>query len=250
MKRLLIAAVSAACTLLMGTSLSFAQDGAPQFRPVEMWVCNFNDRKDQDDMDSVYEDLVADMGETAYAAFQLNPYFVNGDLDFDFLYLGAWADGTTMGGYLTDDEDTTAAWDEAATCPVSLLYASTWINQPQVADGGTGEFILTVSDCKNGHAISNAQAASALRRYNEYEKANGLDVGTILWYPALGHGGADFDIKLVHVYPGAQALGDAFQWFVDNQAYTVLGNITDGIVACDEARVYMGQTIMNNLQPN
>lgn len=250
MKRLLLTAATAACTLLMGSSLSLAQDGPPQFRPVEMWLCDFNDRKDQDDMDKVYEGLVEDLGDTAYAAFQLNPYFVNADMTFDFIYLGAWADGSTMGGSLLSEDDASAAWNEAVTCPVSLVYASTWINQPQNPPDGSGEFIMTVSDCKNGHAISNGQAAGALRRYNEYEKANGLDVGTILWYPAFGFGGAEFDFKLVHVYPGAQAFGDSFQWFVDNQAYNTLGNMTDGVVDCDEARVYTGQTIMNNLQPN
>ena len=249
MKRLLLAAVTAACTLLMGISMSFAQDGPPSFRPVEMWACSFNDGQDQGDMDKVYADLVEDMGETAYAAFHLDPYF-RADQNFDFIYLGAWKDGSTMGSSLTEGDDTSDAWNEAVTCPASFVFASTWLNQPQNAGGGTGEFIMTVSDCKTGHGISNSQAAGALRRYNEYEKANGLDVGTILWYPAFGHGGADFDFKLVHVHTGAQSLGDSFQWYVDNQAYTVRGNLTDGIVECDEARVYMGTTLMNNLMPN
>ena len=249
MRRLLTAAVTAACTLFMGISASFAQDGPPQFRPVEMWACNLNDGKDQGDMDKVYEDLVEDMGDTAYSAFQLDPYFVSGDIPFDFLYLGAWADGSTMGSSLMEGEDTSDAWNDAVTCPASLVFASTWLNQPQ-NDGGNGEFILTVSDCTNGHAISNGQAAGAIRRYNDYEKANGLDIGTILWYPAYGHGGADFDFKLVHVYPSAQQLGDSFSWYVDNQAYTVRSDIMDGIVDCDEARVYTGRTLMNNLQPN
>jgi len=249
MKRLFTAAVTAACTLLVGISSTFAQDGPPQFRPVEMWACNLNDGKDQGDMDKVYEDLVEDMGDTAYSAFQLDPYFVSGDIPFDFLYLGAWADGSTMGSSLMEGEDTSDAWNDAVTCPASLVFASTWLNQPQ-NDGGNGEFILTVSDCTNGHAISNGQAAGAIRRYNDYEKANGLDVGTILWYPAYGHGGADFDFKLVHVYPSAQQLGDSFSWYVDNQAYTVRSDIMDGIVDCDEARVYTGRTLMNNLQPN
>lgn len=249
MRRLLTAAVTAACTLCMGISASFAQDGPPQFRPVEMWACSFNNGKDQDDIDDVYEDLVEDMGETAYAAFQLDAYF-RANQEFDFLYLGAWADGTTMGSSLAEADDTADAWNDAVTCPASLVFASTWLNQPENVAGGPGEFIMTVADCNTGHGISNSQAAGALRRYNEYEKANGLDVGTILWYPAFGHGGAEFDFKLVHVYPGAQQLGDSFSWFVDNQAYNVRSNITDGIVDCDEARVYMGRTLMNNLAPN
>ncbi len=251
MKKITLAAIAAACTFLMGVNATFAQDGPPQFRPVEMWVCNFNDGKDQDDMDDVYEDFVEASGDTAYAGFQINPLFVSGEQDFDFIYLGAWADGNAMGATLSGSAyyDVDEAWDETASCPASLMYASTWI---QTMEGGNdpGDFMMTVSDCNIAKGHSAGQAMGALSRYNDYRVANGATVGTIAWFPAYGHGGADFDFKLVNVFNDAQEFGDAFQWFTDNQAYLVLQDMMSGVLACDEARVYNGRTIMNNLQQN
>jgi hypothetical protein len=204
----------------MGISASFAQDGPPQFRPVEMWVCNFNNGKDQGDMDKVYEDIVAEAGDSAYSAFQLNSYFrVN--QEFDFIYLGAWADGSTMGaslgGEMAGDSDAGEGWEETVTCP---------------------------------HGNSNAQALGALRRYSDYAKANGSNVGTVVWFPAFGGGATEFDFKVANVYSDAQHFGDSMQWFTENQAYIARTNMTEGIVSCDSPRVYSGRTIMNNLQPN
>ena len=251
MRRLLTAAVTAACTLCMGISASFAQDGPPQFRPVEMWACSFNNGKDQGDMDKVYEDIVVESGDSAYAAFQLNAYF-RSNQEFDFLYLGAWADGSTMGAGIgtdmTGDTDAGEGWEETVTCPASLMFASTWINRPDNTGGGNDDFIMTVADCHVAHGVSNAQAAGALRRYNEYAVANGSDVGTLLWYPAYGHGEAEFDFKLTNVYSDAQHFGDSFSWFTDNQAYNVRSDLLTGIVSCDSARVYSARTIMNNMQ--
>ena len=89
MKRLLLAALSAAFTLSMGMPAQ-AQDDGPQFRPLEIWACTFRDRKDQDDMDDVYA-MFSDTS-VGYAAFQLNPYFVGGLREnFDFIYLGSVA---------------------------------------------------------------------------------------------------------------------------------------------------------------
>ena len=64
---------------------------------------------------------------------------------------------------------------------------------------------------------------------------------------SAGGGDADFDFKLVNAFSGAQQWGDYFSWYVDNEAYNVYGPMTDGIVSCDESRVYVGTTIMNNM---
>jgi len=249
MKRLIIAAATAALTLSMGTEITLAQDGgAPEFRPLEIWACSFRDRKDQDDLSDVYERLVEANGDDAYAAFQLNSYFRGANQDFDFLYVGVWQDGTTMGSNLTNyfenNSDVDAAWEETADCPTSTMYASTRIQSP---GDGDGNFILTVSDCNIGHGISPGQAIGALQRFNSYRVANGSTVGTIAWFPVYGGGGAEFDIKLVNTFSSLQHFGDTFQWFVDNQAYLVQQEMTNGILDCDEARVYMGSTIMNNM---
>jgi len=254
MKRLLLAASTAACTLLMGTSVTFAQDGPPQFRPIEMWTCSYAGRNDRDDLDSVYEGIVESAGDEAYAAWHLDPYFAGSRAnDFDFFYLGAWEDGTTMGrdltNYLANATDVGEAWDEALDC-VAHMFASNRIQANPATDDGTGNFILTVSDCNVAHDSNPAQAIGALQRFNAYRVANGSTVGTFAWFPVYGDGEAEFDFKLAQAYADFQALGDAFQWSVDNQAYNVSDAMTQGVVDCDEARVYTGTTIMNNLSQN
>lgn len=251
MKRSFLAAAVAACTLFMGMGPSFAQDeGVPQFRPVELWACSYRDGKDESDFDDVLEDLVEAVGDDVYAAFRLAPVFRGPDQAFDFIYLGVWESGASMGsdmaGYAETMGDVNEAWDETVDCPASIMFASLRI-QDDAGDDGPGNFMLTVSDCSLGHGMSNGQALGALTRFNDYRVANGSTVGTIVWFPVYGGGGADFNFKLAHVYSGAQHFGDSFQWFVDNQAYLVQEDMMSGVVSCDVPRVYNGETIMNNL---
>jgi hypothetical protein len=212
-----------------------------------MWACTFKDRKDQDDINNAYE-MFSD-GDAPYAAFQLDPYFVGGLRDnFDFLFIGVWDSGAAMGAdladYWTNNQEAGEAWDEAVDC-ASLLYASSRIQPPQPTEDGN--FMLTISDCKVAHGNSNGQAAGAIGRFNAYRVNNGMEVGTVLWYPVAGGGQAEFDFKLINTFSGPQHWGNYFSWYVDNEAYNVEGPMTEGIVDCDEARVYNGWTIMNNI---
>ena len=248
MKKVIIG--TAAFLLTIGMMPSQAQDGPPQFRPLEMWVCNFLDGRDQDDMDDVYEEIVEAEGDNAYAAFHLNP-FIAGNLgqNMDFIYLGVWADGSVMGSdmssYLGNDE---TGWNETVDCQ-GLMFASNQIQAPAPPGDDGGPFVVLVSDCEIGHGQSGAQAVGAISRFNDYRVANGQDIGTIVWFPFLGGGEAEFDFKLVNAFPSAQQLGDYFKWSVDNAAYNVSNQMTEGIVDCDEARMYTGRTIMNNIPP-
>jgi hypothetical protein len=251
MKRLLLVTLTAAFTFSMNIPTTFAQDGPPQFRPVEMWVCSFKDRKDQGDIDDVYEMIAASDEDGGYAAWQLNPYFAGTrGQNIDFIYLGAWADNATMGAGLEDawqnHPEIDEAWEEVVDCQ-GLMFASLRIQpNPDNADGN-GNFVLSVSDCKTGHGVGSAQAVDAIRKFNDYRVANGVTLGTFAWFPVYGGGDAEFDFKLATAYSGPRAWGDAGQWTVDNAAYRTRSAITDGIVDCDEARLYTGRTLMDNL---
>ena len=251
MKRLLLAATTAACTLFMGTGLSFAQDGPPQFAPVELWACDYRDGKDQGDLQDVLEELAELSGDTPTATRMLYPYLRGPQQAMDFIYIATWPDGSTMGrdvgNYFENGADVDEAWEETADCSASLLYGRLMINQPSAEPDDDNNFILTVSDCNVAHGRSNGQAIGAIQRYNEYRVANGSDITTLLWFPVYGGGGAEFDFKQVHVYNDYQHLGDSFQWVVDNEAYAVNQDMTDGLVSCDEARVYIGNNVSNTL---
>jgi hypothetical protein len=251
MKRFILASLTAAVTFSMNISTTFAQDGPPQFRPVEMWVCSFRDGKDQDDINDVYEMIEAADADTAYAAWQLNSYFT-GSLgqNIDFIYLGAWADNSTMGANLEDSwanhPEIDEVWEETVDCQ-GLMFASLRVQaNPEPADD-SGNFMLDVRNCTTGHGIGNGQAVAAIQKYNDYRVANGLTVGTFVWFPAYGNGEADFDFKIVTAYDGPRAWGDAGQWFTDNAAYRTRNAIGEGILECDEARMYTGRTLMDNL---
>ena len=252
MRKILISLATAIVLATSGVSIGFAQDdGAPQFRPVEMWACSFRDGKDQGDLDKVYEGLVEASGDTAYAAWHLDPYFAGNLVDsFDFLYLGAWADSSTMGGDVAGSTTTYAEanedWNKALDCS-GLMFASTMVQEIGGEPSGDGSFVLTVSDCNVAHGRTSAQAMGALNRFNDYRVANGSAVGTFVWFPVYGGGNAEFDFKLVHAYSGGQAMGDGLQWYVDNQAYNVSNAMMDGLLQCDEARMYNGSTIMDKL---
>lgn len=251
MKRLIMTALTAVLTLSMNISTTFAQGGPPQFRPVELWACAFRDRKDQDDMNEVYEMIEANGGDTAYAAWQLNR-FVTGNLgqNLDFIYLGAWADYAAMGADLEDvwqnHPEIDAAWEEVVDCQ-GLMFASLEIQGLSESADGDDNFLLEIRDCKTGEGVGNGQAVNAIRQYNDYRVANGLAVSTFVWFPTHGGGDAEFDFKIAAAFDGPRAWGDAGQWFFDNAAYRTRGDIGDGILACDEARLYSGTTLMNNM---
>jgi len=251
MKRLLLAATTAACTLFMGTGLTFAQDGPPQFAPVELWACDYRDGMDQGDLDDVLEDLAELGGDTPNAIRMLYPYLRGPQQAMDFIYIETWPNGSTMGrdvnNYFENGADVSEAWNDTVECSASLLYGRLMINQPSAEPDDDNNFILTVSDCNVAHGRSNGQAIGAIQRYNEYRVANGSDITTLLWFPVYGGGGAEFDFKQVHVYNDYQHLGDSFQWVVDNEAYAVNQDMTDGLVSCDEARVYIGNNVSNTL---
>lgn len=248
MRRLFISAVATVCLLSIGMTPTMAQDGPPQFRPLEMWACALNDGKDQDDMDDVYEDIVAAAGDTEYSAFQINPY-ITGSLgqNIDFIYLGAWANGNVMGAdmasYIGNDDD---GWDDTVTCQ-ALMFASNWIQMPANPPNEDGTFMMSISDCNVDHGNTAAQAVGAINRFNDYRVANGLTVGTLVWFPLYGGGDAEFDFKVVSVFGGAQEMGDSFQWNVDNASYNMRNSLSEGVFGCDEGRLYTGRTIMNNI---
>ena len=252
MKKILLIAAAAATTWCLLAAPASAQDDGPMFQPLEMWTCKFRDRKDQDDMNDVYEGIAEATGGAPYAAWQLNPYMAGNRIDlFDFIYLGAWPDGSAMGAdmanYFANAGDVGQAWEDTVEC-AGFLYASNTIQDvPDNGDDDSGNFMLAISDCKIAHGRTAAQAVGALNSYNDYRVANGSVVPTFVWFPAYGSGGAEFDFKLAQAYSGPQALGDQLSWFVDNQAYNVNNAMTQGLVDCDESRLYIGRTLMDSM---
>lgn len=253
MRKIILTIAGLVLLPLSGLNVASAQDdGPPQFRPVELWACSYRDGKDQGDMDDVYDDLREAATDAPYAAYQLYPYFA-GSLaaQFDFIYLGVWEDGASMGPdmdhYLTNAGDVGTAWEETVECNATLFASNRIQAPPDTNPDGSGNFVLTVSDCNVEHGRTSAQAIGAISRFNDYRVANGMTIPTIAWFPVFGGGDAEFDFKLLNVYPNATAVGNWFQWAVDTASYQVSADMMEGLVSCDESRMYLGSTIMNNM---
>ena len=252
MRKIILTIVGLVLLPLSGLNVASAQDdGPPQFRPVELWACSFRDGKDQGDMDDVYDELREAATDAPYAAWQLNPYMAgNLGQQFDFIYLGAWGTPAAMGpdidNYLENVAGDTG-WDETVECNASMYASSRIQAPPDTNPDGTGNFVLTISDCNVEHGRTSAQAIGAISRFNDYRVANGVTIPTIAWFPVFGGGNAEFDFKLLNVFPNMTAVANWFQWTVDNAAYRVSGDMMEGLVSCDESRLYLGRTIMNNM---
>lgn len=258
MKRILFSIASAIAVAISGVSVTLAQDGGPpNFVPVEMQVCNFNDGKDGDDLQNAMDEMVDWMEKSdsaPYAAWTLSKFFVAPNLEFDFLYLGAWPNGSTMGKdtahYRSSAADAIAAFDDVAECPGTFLYASLNVKQPPENDGQGDGFVVTMSDCTVADGRKTEDAIAAIRAYGAYRDANGSPGGTYLWFPAYGGGTAVFDFKMVNTHASMEAFGNNYQWIVENAAYRKQGELLDGLVDCDVARAYAGDTVVNTMAGN
>lgn len=258
MRKLFISIIAAIVVAFSGGSISYAQDdGPPNFVPLEMQACTYKDRKDSDDFDDAMDRMtkwMEDNDAAPYAAWRLNKFYTGADREFDFLYLGAWPNGSTMGQdiahYLATAGDAIEAYDEVADCQSNLMFASLNVKAPPESDGQGDGFVLTMSDCNVADGRKTADAIAAVRAYGEYRDANGSPGGTWLLFPAFGGGQAEFDFKLVNGHSSVEAFGNSYQWIVENAAYLKQGELFEGLLECDVARAYLGDTIVNTMTQN
>jgi len=257
MRKILISLAALTIAAFSGISMSFAQDdGPPNFVPIEMQACNYADGKDSDDVDDAMDDMVKWMEDNdgaPYAAWILTKFYTDPTREFDFLYLGAWPNGSTMGQdqahYFATAKDEMAAFSDAADCGgSSALYASLEVKAPPESDGQGDGFILTMSDCKVAEGRKTADAIAAVRAYGEYRDANGSPGGTYLFFPAFGVAAdAEFDFKMLNGHASVEEFGNHYQWIVENAAYLKSGELMDGLLECDTPRAYAGDTVVNTI---
>jgi len=253
MRKILIGFFSTIVIALSGGITSFAQDGAdvPDLTPIEIMLCTYRDGMDSDDHDNAMDEMkewMEENGTEPYAAWRLNPFYA-GNQEFDFVYLGAWSNGSSMGRDITQyggtAGDAIEAANEVADCGIQSMYTSLNVKEP---DGdGTGNFVLTVTDCSTADGRSTRDAIDALVEYGEYRDASGSPGGTWVWFPTYSDGSEDFDFKVANSYSSIEAFGNNFQWNRDNQAYIKRLELFSGLLGCNVARSYIGNTIVNTI---
>lgn len=258
MRKFFLTSAAAIMIAFFGGSISFAQDdGPPNFVPLELQACNYKDRKDRGDLDDAMDEMVKwmDNNDAApYAAWVLEKFFTGADQKFDFLYMGAWPNGSTMGKdtsqYRATAGDAISAFNEVADCPANLLFGSLNVKAPVESDGQGDGFVLTFSDCTVADGRKTRDAIAAVRAYGEYRDAHGSSGGTWLFFPVYGGGPGEFDFKIINSYSSLEAFGNGYQWVIENAAYLKQNELYDGLLSCDVARAYDGDTIVNTMAQN
>lgn len=256
MRKFLLTSIASFFVTLWGAGIAFAQDGSdvPNLIPIEVDVCSYRDGKDSGDYDKAMDRMkqwMDDNDAQPYAAFKLDPFYA-GNQEFDFVYIGVWASGASMGQdivqYRASAGAAIEAAEEVADCVGSTMMTSLNVMQPP-ADG-PDSFVLTVTDCNVEDGRSTRAAVAALREYGEYRNANGSPGGMWVWFPSYGSGNEDYSFKLASSYAGIEAFGNNFQWNRDQQAYIKRTELFSGLLDCNVARSYTGSTIVNTLPTN
>ena len=254
MRKILLTIFASIVVTLSGIGLSFAQDdsGVPDLTPIELQLCSYRAGQDQADYDKAVDKMSQWMDANdaePYAAWRLQSLFTGTRTGFDFIYIGAWTSGTSMGKdmtqYFATAGDAIAAANKAADCGNSQMYTS--LNVKESDGDGRGEFVLTVSDCNVADGRTTRDAIGALREYGAYRDATGSPGGMWAWFPTYGDGDADFNFKLASSYSSLEAFGNYFQWNRDTQGYIKRSELFDGLLSCDVARAYTGDTLVNTL---
>jgi hypothetical protein len=197
---------------------------------------------------------MSDNDSEPYAGWIIQKWITGGTQDFDFLFLNAWPNGSTMGKDITEYVATAdaamKAFNDVAECPATIFFGSLTVKSPPEGATSADDFVLTVTDCKVAEGRKTADAISAIREYGAYRDANGSVGGTYLWFPVLGGGDEDFNFKMVNSFANIQAYGDYFQWNVENASYAKRSELMDGLLSCNVARAYVGDTIINTISGN
>ncbi len=167
MRKILLTIVASLLLTLSGVGLSSAQDGSdvPNLVPIEVSVCSYNDRKDSDDYDKaagMMKKWMEDNDSEPYASFQLNPLYA-GNQEFDFVTIGVWTSGTSMGKdlaqWMSTAGDEIAALEDAVDCSGATMFTSLNVMQPP--GDAPDSFVLTVRDCSvaDGRSVRDALGA-------------------------------------------------------------------------------------------
>jgi hypothetical protein len=248
MKMNRMVAGSAAVFALLFAGSAFAQvsaDGMGKILPVEMFVCNYKDGQDEGDLNKAIDRWTAYMdgnNTTNYAAWTLTPYFYGVEQAFDFIWMGAYADGNAMGGgidqYLREGGDIDADFAKVADCGAHIMLTSAMYKAP--ADGETPTTgVISMMNCELNEGKRYSDIKKAEIEWADYLTSNGSSGGYWHWFPTYGGGDSDFDYKVVFAYDNFTELGADLERGMNGggreTSQKIFGNIDD----CDDARVYL-----------
>ena len=248
MKKMLILSFMTGLMFLAGSGAALAQDKGMLVIPVELFTCNYNDKKGPGDLDKVIDKWNAwadKQGIDDYAAWTLTPYYFGPDQEFDMLWLGAGKDAIALGkaqdAYLAEDSGLHDAFNEVLTCDAHLNFAS--VNYKAPPEGATpSNSVLTFSDCKYKEGASFSSLSAAMGEWSKNLSDAGSNAGIWHWYPAYGGGSEEFSFKWLEGFENFTELGADFERFGNGGGYMTKGRLFGHLLDCDSSRAYVAQS--------
>jgi len=238
-------AAMAAMSIAYPAFSQVSEDGMGKVLPVEIETCNYNDGQDASDLDKVinrWSEFMDDNGIDNYAAWTLTPYFHTSEQDFDFIWLGAYADGNAMGAgintWLTKGGDLQEDFEEVATCDAHIMLSSAMYKEPASATTPASG-IFTMMDCKLNEGSRYSDIKAAELKWAAHLTSSGSAAGYWHWFPTYGGGDSEFDYKVVFGYTDFVEVGSAFEHFANGGGRDVSRGIFGDLDECDDARAYV-----------
>jgi len=243
----------AAAGLTLGVGNALAQDDEPELElaskiiPVEAFLCNYRDGKGPSDLGAVADDWNDFMDENdvdTYAAWTLTKSYYGPDQEFDFIWLGAWADGNAMGTGQDMMNSTGAKYLErfgkVADCGSHINAAS--INYKLPAGGTPGTSVMTFSNCTVNDGQSYGAVANATSEWANVLTESGSSAALYHWFPIFGGGGSDSpDFTVVTAHANYTEFGADYERRTNGELFRQANALYADLVDCDVARVYDAQ---------
>ena len=110
----------------------------------------------------------SDQHNPGYSAWVMTPQFRSADDEFHVGWIGAWADGATMGAgmqsYRSMGEDLAQDFDNVIDCSGSHMLTSTWQTRAPI-EGTDGSGLLLFSSCTLAEGKTGAELQLHTRKY-------------------------------------------------------------------------------------
>ena len=237
-------------TLIAGFAMNVAQaeddSRMSKFVPTEIFACNYVEGKGPSDLDAAidaWNQHLDGEGADAYAAWTLTRQYYSSEQDFDLLWLGAWKDGNAMGQgrdqYHATGAAIRAGFSAVVDCMGHAGYVSWAYKLPtNYGDSPSDTAVLAFTDCNVKEGASYDSIVEGLTAWANVLGENGSEAAIYQWWPVYGGGDADFDFKIISVYPNYAEQGADLERLGNGELWRKRMELVGDQFECNVSRVY------------
>ena len=242
----LVAALSlfAACQAVAQVT----EDGMGKMVHVELYACNFNEGMGRADLDrtvDMWNEWNDERDANDYAAWTLTPYYYGQEQDFDFIWMGAFSDGNSMGRgldqWLAEGTEIAMEFDKVADCIGHVGLSSAMFKAPPESRTPQSA-VITMMNCEMEEGTEYDDVIKAELAWAKVMTDAGSTAGTWHWFPTFGGGDQDFDYKVVSAHENFSEFGKDWEFYANGGGRDKSMSTFKDLDECDDARVYIAQS--------